>query len=116
MENGKAAPSTKPVYIRQSCEEFRKIDSDNFRAQFKKLKQITGLHLREGKREREHGINIHFHWAVILTRFPTITTARKEKKMLDQLRDNGEKIPGGCMKPAAAIFSCWQMQAQRTRR
>jgi len=50
MENGEVTPSTKPADIRQSREEFRKIDSDKFRAQFNKLKQITGLHTREGKR------------------------------------------------------------------
>lgn len=50
MENGEITPSTCPADARQSREEFKKmpVDSNKFRVQFNKLKDISGLKTREG--------------------------------------------------------------------
>jgi hypothetical protein len=54
MENGKITPSDKPGDVRKAYDDFNKIPMDRFRSQFNKLKQLTGLHTREGTEENIH--------------------------------------------------------------
>ena len=49
MESGDVKPSTRPQDIKAMREEFQKIKSDKFRAQFNKLKNTCGIGTRAGQ-------------------------------------------------------------------
>lgn len=49
MESGEVTPAAKPAEVKAMKEEFQKIDGDRFRAQYNKLRNLTGLNTREGK-------------------------------------------------------------------
>jgi len=49
MESGEVTPAMRPSDVKALKDDFKKIDTDKFRAQFNKLKDLTGLRTREGQ-------------------------------------------------------------------